>query len=56
MLVKSVRDTQPDFNELCKAGHRPDRMMEPVSLSNVEGGSCLAQTSFSVLRQVTCKV
>lgn len=49
-------DTQPDFNELCKAGHWQGRMMKAGSLSDIVGGSCLSQTRFSVLRQVTFKV
>lgn len=31
-------DTQPDFNELCKVGHRQDRMMEAATLSDIGGG------------------
>lgn len=38
ILVRTVMDTRSDFNELCKEGHRQDRMMEAVSLSDAGGG------------------
>lgn len=36
--MRSVADTQPDFSALREAGHRQDRMMEPVSLTQAAGG------------------
>lgn len=41
ILVRSVMDTQPDFNELCKVGHRQDRMMETASLSDIGRGAAV---------------
>lgn len=38
ILVRSVTDTQPDFNEFCKVGHGQDRMMEAASLSAIGAG------------------
>lgn len=38
ILVRSVMDTQPDFNELCKVGHRQNRMMEAATLPDIGGG------------------
>ena len=54
--MRSVTDTQPHFHELCKVGHRQDRMMEAASLSDIAGRGQLSFTMFSALRQLTFKV